>query len=83
MGMQLTTAFFSFPLHSLSPDLTFFFPLSSFFFSFHGSGKVKIGINGFGRIGRLVARVTLERDDVELVAVNDPFITTDYMLLSY
>ncbi|RVW66406.1 Glyceraldehyde-3-phosphate dehydrogenase, cytosolic [Vitis vinifera] len=34
---------------------------------------------GFGRIGRLVARVALQRDDVELVAVNDPFITTDYM----
>ncbi|GAB4848019.1 hypothetical protein Ancab_002679 [Ancistrocladus abbreviatus] len=42
-------------------------------------GKVKIGINGFGRIGRLVARVALQRDDVELVAVNDPFINTDYM----
>ncbi|CAJ2664238.1 glyceraldehyde-3-phosphate dehydrogenase, cytosolic isoform X2 [Trifolium pratense] len=42
-------------------------------------GKIKIGINGFGRIGRLVARVALKRDDVELVAVNDPFITTDYM----
>ncbi|XP_022137534.1 glyceraldehyde-3-phosphate dehydrogenase 2, cytosolic-like [Momordica charantia] len=41
--------------------------------------KVKIGINGFGRIGRLVARVALQRNDVELVAVNDPFITTDYM----
>ncbi|XP_043705890.1 glyceraldehyde-3-phosphate dehydrogenase, cytosolic [Telopea speciosissima] len=43
------------------------------------SGKIKIGINGFGRIGRLVARVALQRDDIELVAVNDPFITTDYM----
>ncbi|KAG6555725.1 hypothetical protein Mapa_002963 [Marchantia paleacea] len=43
------------------------------------SGKVKIGINGFGRIGRLVARVALERDDIELVAVNDPFISTEYM----
>ncbi|KAL4378525.1 hypothetical protein GQ457_02G020880 [Hibiscus cannabinus] len=42
-------------------------------------GKIKIGINGFGRIGRLVARVALQSDDVELVAVNDPFITTDYM----
>ncbi|KAI3787272.1 hypothetical protein L1987_41629 [Smallanthus sonchifolius] len=42
--------------------------------------KIKIGINGFGRIGRLVARVALQRDDVELVAVNDPFITTDYMV---
>ncbi|KAB5525101.1 hypothetical protein DKX38_022850 [Salix brachista] len=41
--------------------------------------KIKIGINGFGRIGRLVARVVLQRDDVELVAVNDPFITTEYM----
>lgn len=40
---------------------------------------IKIGINGFGRIGRLVARVVLQSDDVELVAVNDPFITTDYM----
>ncbi|KAF2586992.1 hypothetical protein F2Q70_00037751 [Brassica cretica] len=43
------------------------------------NGKIKIGINGFGRIGRLVARVVLQRDDVELVAVNDPFITTEYM----
>ncbi|KAK2987184.1 hypothetical protein RJ640_030776 [Escallonia rubra] len=42
--------------------------------------KIKIGINGFGRIGRLVARVALQRDDVELVAINDPFITTDYMI---
>ncbi|XP_074278726.1 glyceraldehyde-3-phosphate dehydrogenase, cytosolic-like [Silene latifolia] len=40
---------------------------------------IKIGINGFGRIGRLVARVILQRDDCELVAVNDPFITTEYM----
>lgn len=36
---------------------------------------------GFGRIGRLVARVALLSDDVELVAVNDPFITTDYMVI--
>ncbi|KAF5741138.1 glyceraldehyde-3-phosphate dehydrogenase C [Tripterygium wilfordii] len=41
--------------------------------------KIKIGINGFGRIGRLVARVALQRNDVELVAVNDPFISTEYM----
>ncbi|CAH9077662.1 unnamed protein product [Cuscuta epithymum] len=41
--------------------------------------KIKIGINGFGRIGRLVARVALQSNDIELVAVNDPFITTDYM----
>ncbi|KAG6532239.1 hypothetical protein ZIOFF_006078 [Zingiber officinale] len=41
--------------------------------------KIKIGINGFERIGRLVTRVTLQSDHVELVAVNDLFITTDYM----
>lgn len=35
---------------------------------------------GFGRIGRLVARVALQRDDIELVAVNDPFISVDYMV---
>jgi glyceraldehyde 3-phosphate dehydrogenase len=43
------------------------------------AAPIKIGINGFGRIGRLVARVALQCPDVELVAVNDPFITTDYM----
>ncbi len=31
----------------------------------------KIGINGFGRIGRKVARLALERDDIELVAINN------------
>ena len=35
---------------------------------------LKLGINGFGRIGRMVLRASLERDDVEVVAVNDPFI---------
>ncbi|QKF64164.1 type I glyceraldehyde-3-phosphate dehydrogenase [Campylobacter corcagiensis] len=32
---------------------------------------LKIAINGFGRIGRCVARIILNRDDVELVAIND------------
>lgn len=41
--------------------------------------KIRIGINGFRRIGRLVARVALQRNDAELVAIKDPFITTDYM----
>src|SRR4051812_46052877 len=31
----------------------------------------KIGINGFGRIGRKIARLALERDDVEIVGIND------------
>ena len=33
--------------------------------------KVKVGINGFGRIGRMVFRSCLERDNVEVVAIND------------
>ena len=40
--------------------------------------KVKVGINGFGRIGRLVLRVIANREDVECVAINDPFLTVDY-----
>ncbi len=39
---------------------------------------IKIGINGFGRIGRLVARVCAGRKDVEVVAINDPFIDLEY-----
>jgi len=39
----------------------------------------RVGINGFGRIGRLVARIILKRTDVELVAINDPFLEADYM----
>ncbi|MCR9265831.1 MAG: type I glyceraldehyde-3-phosphate dehydrogenase [Flavobacteriaceae bacterium] len=33
--------------------------------------KLKIGINGFGRIGRLVFRATVKRDNVDVVAIND------------
>ena len=40
---------------------------------------VKIGINGFGRIGRLVFRAALDRSDISVVAINDPFIDTEYM----
>jgi len=39
---------------------------------------VKVGINGFGRIGRIVFRNAVEHDDIEIVAVNDPFIDTKY-----
>ena len=41
--------------------------------------SIKIGINGFGRIGRLVFRAGLERPDVEFVGINDPGMTPDYM----
>ena len=45
--------------------------------------KVKIGLNGFGRIGRLIMRASIGRDDVEVVAVNDPFLTPDYACYLY
>lgn len=38
----------------------------------------KIGINGFGRIGRQLVRIASKLDDVDVVAINDPFITLDY-----
>ncbi len=38
----------------------------------------KLGINGFGRIGRQLVRLSFEFPDIEVVAVNDPFITVDY-----
>ncbi|MEG0771130.1 MAG: type I glyceraldehyde-3-phosphate dehydrogenase [Clostridia bacterium] len=41
--------------------------------------SIKVGINGFGRIGRLVFRAGLMRGDVEFVGINDPFMTPDYM----
>ncbi len=40
--------------------------------------KIKIGINGFGRIGRLVFRAAIKRSDIEVVAIND-LIDADYM----
>lgn len=39
---------------------------------------IKVGINGFGRIGRFVFRASCERDDIEVVAIND-LIDVDYM----
>lgn len=45
--------------------------------------KVKIGLNGFGRIGRLIMRASVDRDDVEVVAINDPFLTPDYACYLY
>nr|AOR07120.1 glyceraldehyde-3-phosphate dehydrogenase [Enchytraeus cf. crypticus SL-2017] len=42
----------------------------------------KMGINGFGRIGRLVMRVAIEHG-VEVVSINDPFIELDYMVYMF
>jgi len=41
---------------------------------------VKIGINGFGRIGRLVLRASLTHPNAQVVAVNDPFMDVAYMV---
>jgi len=40
--------------------------------------KIKVGINGFGRIGRLVFRAAMQRDDIQIVGIND-LIDVDYM----
>jgi len=44
---------------------------------------VKVGINGFGRIGRIVYRNALELQDIDVVAINDPFIDLDYMVYMF
>lgn len=41
---------------------------------------VKLGINGFGRIGRLVMRAALDNPDATVVAINDPFLSLDYAI---
>jgi len=47
--------------------------------------SVQLGINGFGRIGRLVFRAAMANPEVSVKAVNDPFMDLDYMvyLLKY
>ncbi|HEY8343717.1 MAG TPA: type I glyceraldehyde-3-phosphate dehydrogenase [Bacillota bacterium] len=41
--------------------------------------SIKVGINGFGRIGRLVFRAAQDNPEVEIVGINDPFIDLEYM----
>ncbi|XP_012398126.2 glyceraldehyde-3-phosphate dehydrogenase-like [Sarcophilus harrisii] len=41
---------------------------------------VKVGINGFGRIGRLVTRAAVISQKVDVVAINDPFLDVNYMV---
>eukprot|EP00808_Paulinella_micropora_P014735 g28715.t1 len=43
----------------------------------------KVGVNGFGRIGRLTLRAALNHKDLEVVAVNDPFLTPEYMAYQF
>jgi len=43
------------------------------------TGPINVGINGFGRIGRLVMRAAQHNPMINIVGVNDPFIGKDYM----
>ena len=43
----------------------------------------QIGINGFGRIGRLVMRAAIEKNSAKVMAVNDPFMNLDYMAYQF
>lgn len=42
--------------------------------------SVNVGINGFGRIGRIVLRNAIEHGEANVIAVNDPFLDLDYMV---
>ncbi|KAH0834066.1 hypothetical protein J3R83DRAFT_11350 [Lanmaoa asiatica] len=44
---------------------------------------VNVGINGFGRIGRIVMRNALENPEINIVAINDPFIDLAYMVYMF
>jgi glyceraldehyde 3-phosphate dehydrogenase len=66
-------------------DLLAFSQKSVFFFCLPTTNStsitmapVKIGINGFGRIGRLVMRAALDNPEATVVGVNDPFLTVEY-----
>ena len=41
--------------------------------------SIKVGVNGFGRIGRLVFRASLDKADIEILGINDPFMSPDYV----
>lgn len=41
---------------------------------------VGFGINGFGRIGRLVFRSASDNENIDVKAINDPFMDLDYMV---
>eukprot|EP01132_Coremiostelium_polycephalum_P010054 gene10054-12323_t len=44
---------------------------------------VPVGINGFGRIGRLVLRASLENPECRVVAINEPFMDAEYMVYMF
>lgn len=44
---------------------------------------VRVGVNGFGRIGRLAVRAAFNQAGIEVVAVNDPFLEPEYMAYQF
>ena len=40
--------------------------------------SIKVGINGFGRIGRMVFRASINHPEIEIVGINDPACPADY-----
>jgi len=44
---------------------------------------IKVGINGFGRIGRIVMRAAVTNPNVQVVSINDPFMDVDYMVYMF
>jgi len=52
-------------------------PMSSYY-TFSPHRNLDIGINGFGRIGRLVCRAAMAHPDCNVTAINEPFMTIDY-----
>ena len=47
------------------------------------TNKAKLGVNGFGRIGRLVVRAAIESGKAEILAINDPFMDLAYMIYNF
>lgn len=81
--IKVTLIYFFTLLIFVSHFRIFFSNVLLFATSLTKMGKPQIGINGFGRIGRLVLRAAVEKGTVECVAVNDPFIDLDYMVYMF
>jgi len=73
-----------FSAHRYAPELWFGDPAASPRRRTHkpptkGLNMIRIGINGFGRIGRMALRAAVARDDIDVVSINDPFVDLAYM----
>ncbi|XP_020586301.1 glyceraldehyde-3-phosphate dehydrogenase GAPCP2, chloroplastic [Phalaenopsis equestris] len=73
VSLQATSEISFQPAKSTATEAPLVVPRSS------SDGRAKIGINGFGRIGRLVLRIAVSRDDIDVVTINDPFVDAKYM----